>query len=433
MVVDAHALLQRLGRFLDGFAECFVRRAHGGHAKRYVEGLLSDAKAKNMEGLLSRLVEPGDYQSLQHFMTHSTWEADAVWKQLRGTLPEQRGYLIIDDTSIPKQGNHSVGVARQYCGALGKVANCQSVVTTALRTEHHTWPLSMQLYLLKGWCTARSRRKRADVPASIVHQTKLEMALSQIDVAIKAGIVIDCVLADAAYGEATEFREAIAARGLHYAVGVSKTLTVFPAAPTFKAGRTRSRRVLADGSVVPQPVEALVDFAMPGDWQRICWRNGVQGKLEAEFLIRRVIPAHDWRRGQTHDEVWLICERTLGEQSVRKYHLTNLPATLPAKELVRVTHERWAIEMQYRDLKQELGLDHFEGRSFPGFARHLVLTALAYTFLQLERRRGPEAEQLPSLAAVRRSVTEILTAMLFTLGERFASLVAQLQRDPPPG
>ena len=156
----------------------------------------------------------------------------------------------------------------------------------------------------------------------------------------------------------------------------------------------------------------------------------MKGQLEAEFLIMRVLPAHRWDRGREHSEVWLICERTLGSDSVRKYHLSNLPANTKPSELVRITHERWVIEMQYRDLKQELGLDHFEGRSYPGFARHLVLTALAYVFLQIERMRS-RSDNLPSLNAIRRSVTEILTAMLFTLGEHFASLVAELARDPP--
>lgn len=423
--------MARLATLLDGFAGCLVRKPQIGHAKRYVQGLLSDAKSKNMEGMISRLAVPGDYQSLQHFITHSTWNAAKVWERLREITPEREGFLVLDDTGIPKQGKHSVGVARQYCGALGKIANCQVVVTSALRTKHHMWPLAMQLYLPESWCQDDGRGSQANVPVSNVHRTKIEMAVEQIDSAIQSGFGIRCVLADAGYGESTDFRDAIAARGLCYAVGVSKKVTVFTSPPQFDPKSRPSRPELARGSAKPQNLEKIADAAKPGEWVRIKWRRGTKGSLAADFLIRRVIPAHRWDRGEHHDAVWLICECALGHDPVRKFYLSNLPADIAPQELVRITHERWAIEMQYRDLKQELGLDHFEGRSYPGFARHLALTALAYHFLQTERRRS-RAHSLPSLNAARRSVTEILTAMLFTLEERFANLVAELARSPPP-
>jgi len=422
--------MERLARFLDGFATCFSRRAHGGHAKRYVKGLLSDAKSKNMEGLLSRLAEPGDYQSLQHFITHSTWDASRVSQRLVETLPEREGYLLIDDTSIPKQGSESVGVARQYCGALGKVANCQVIVTSALRTKHTTWPLQMELYLPETWCGDADRRERTNVPEHLEHRTKLAMAVAQIDLAITAGIQIRCVLADAGYGESTEFRDAIAERGLHYAVGVGKNVSVFTAPPKLRATSRPSRPELATRSPRPITLEKLVDAAAPAQWTKLAWRKGTKGKLVAEFLIQRVLPAHRWDRGRENAGVWLICERTLGRDAVRKFYFSNLPAKLSHSELVRITHERWAIEMQYRDLKQEVALDHFEGRSYQGLHRHLVLTALAYSFLQLERRRS-RAATLPSLNAVRRAVTEIIVAMLFATGDRFAKLVSSFARDPP--
>lgn len=422
--------MTRLARFLDGFAPCLVRRAQVGHATRYVQGLLSDAKSKNMEGMISRLAEPGDYQSLQHFITHSTWDATKVWQRLGELVPEREGFLLIDDTGIPKQGKHSVGVTRQYCGALGKISNCQVVVTSALRTKHHTWPLAMHLFLPESWCEDDALRSKADVPSSFEHRTKIEMAVDQIDATINSGFTIRCVLADAGYGVSTDFRDAIAVRGLHYAVGIGKGTTAFTHPPQFDLDSPRSRTKLARGAAKPESIEAIADAAEPSEWQRIRWRTGTKGKLEADFLIRRVIPAHGWERGEKHDAVWLICERTLGHESVRKFHLSNLPPEIAPKELIRITHERWAIEMQYRDLKQEVGLDHFEGRNYPGFTRHLVLTALAYHFLQSERRRNKQST-LPSLNAVRRSVTEILTAMLFTLGERFASIVLELARSPP--
>ena len=422
--------MQRLARFLDGFASCFSRLAHGGHAKRYVQGLLSDAKSKNMEGLLSRLADPGDYQSLQHFITHSTWDASRLWQQLVAKLPEREGYLLIDDTSIPKQGKESVGVARQYCGALGKVANCQVVVTSALRTTQATWPLHMELYLPEVWCDDEDRRERTHVPNLLAHRTKITMAVAQIDRAITAGIQIRCVLADAGYGESTEFRDTIAERGLHYAVGVGKSVTMFAAPPKFLATSRPSRPVLAKQSPKPISLEEFADSAAPADWTKLSWRKGTKGKLAAEFLIQRVLPANCWNRGKHNDEVWLICERTLGKDVVRKFFFSNLPANISHTELVRITHERWAIEMQYRDLKQEVALDHFEGRSYQGLERHLVLTALAYSFLHLERRRS-RAATMPSLNAVRRSVTEIVVALLFATGDRFAKMVTEFARDPP--
>jgi len=430
MAVDAHALMKRLARFLDGFASCFVRGAHAGHAKRYVMGLLSDAESKNMEGLLSRLAEPGDYQSLQHFITHSTWSASRVWERLVSTVPEREGYLLIDDTSIPKQGSSSVGVMRQYCGALGKTANCQVLVTSSLRTKHATWPLCMELFLPESWCADLDRRERTRVPKDLQHRTKIAMALQQVDSVLAAGIRVRCVLADAGYGEATEFRTELARRNLHYAVGVSKAIKVFLEPPTYKPSARPSRPELARGSAKPLTLDEIAQAADPKDWVRLCWRKGAKGKLEADFLLLRAMPAHHWSHGAKHDEVWVICERTLGKDSVRKFYLSNLPSDMSPREVVRITHERWAVEMQYRDLKQEVALDHFEGRTYPGLARHLVLTALAYIFLQIERRRS-RTTTLPSLNAVRRSVTEIVVAMLFACRERFAKMVANFARDPP--
>ncbi len=175
--------LKRLTKFLDCFAGSFVRGGQSGNALRYVRGLLSDAKRKNMEGMLQRLSDPGQYQTLQHFITHSTWESDAIWEQLRSQVPDRRGLLLIDDTSIPKQGRESAGVARQYCGALGKIANCQVVVTTALRAKQAVWPLSMELFLPQDWCDDADRRERTHVPEGLQHRTKATMAIAQVDAA----------------------------------------------------------------------------------------------------------------------------------------------------------------------------------------------------------------------------------------------------------
>jgi SRSO17 transposase len=428
--------LERLAKYVDGFARAFVRGGQSGSAHRYVSGLLSDAKRKNMEGMLERLSNPGQYQTLQHFITHSTWPAAAVWDQLRAQVPDRRGFLLVDDTSIPKQGKESVGVARQYCGALGKVANCQVIVTTALRCKNAVWPLAMELFLTEGWCADEDRRERTRVPESAKHRTKIAMAIEQIDTAIASGFDITCVLADAGYGDANGFREAVASRGLSYAVGVAKSTKVFVGKPQVvsthgpkKKGR-RCKPRLAARSPKPMTLDQVAKRAPAKDWRRIVWRKGTKGPLQADFLLLRVTPAHGWDSANPSGQVWLVCERTLGKDSVRKFYFSNLPAEITAKKLVATIHERWAIEQHYRDLKQETALDHFEGRSYPGLHRHIALTAIAYTFLETERQRT-RGDPMLSIGAIREAVTEVVVFMLFALGEKFAKRAAAFIRDPP--
>lgn len=415
-------LLKRLTKFLDGFAGAFVRGGQTGNALRYLQGLLGDAKRKNMEGMLQRLCDPGQYQTLQHFITHSTWDAARVWEELRTRTPERRGHLLIDDTSIPKQGRESVGVARQYCGALGKIANCQAIVTTALRTKGAVWPMTMELFLPQSWCDDEDRRERTHVPDGLDHRTKTKMAIEHVDAVLASGFEITCVLADSGYGDGVDFREAIAARRLSYSVGVSKTTKVI-----LEPSTRRQRKACGDGAPASATLEEIANRAPESAWRRIAWRKGTKGPLAAEFLILRAKPIHPDHGG---DCLWLICERTLGKESVRKYYLSNLPATIGEKQLVGITHERWAIEQHYRDLKQETALDHFEGRSYPGLHRHMVLTALAYTFLEHERQRSRSTCPM-TIGAVREAVTEVIVFMLFALGERFAARAAAFIRDPP--
>jgi len=401
--------LKRLTKFLDGFAGAFVRGGQSGNATRYVQGLLSDAKRKNMEGMLQRLSDPGQYQTLQHFITHSTWSADSIWVQLRDDAPDRRGLLLIDDTSLPKQGRDSAGVARQYCGALGKIANCQSIVTTALRSKRAVWPMSMELFLPKAWCDDEDRRERTRVPEALQHRTKTKMAIEHVDAVRASGIEITCVLADSGYGDAVEFREALTERGLHYSVGVSRTT-----------------KVVVDGKQRATTLEKIAKSEPASAWRRIAWRKGTKGPLAADFLLLRVTPTHRKAVGS----LWLICERTLGKVGVRKFYFSSLPPTISPKRLVAITHERWAIEQHYRDLKQETALDHFEGRSYPGLHRHMALTAIAFTFLESERQRKAN-DGLLSIGAIREAVTEVVVLMLFALGEKFATRAAAFIRDPP--
>ncbi len=389
-----------------------------------------------MQGMWGRLTDDGDYQSLQHFITHSTWSADKIWSQLRTKCADKGGILVIDDTGIPKQGKHSVGVHRQYSGTLGKVGNCQIVVSCVLRSERSIWPVAMQLYLPEAWASDEDRRDGAGVPDAVSFRTKWQIALTQIDDALSTGITPNCVAADAGYGDCAEFRDELTRRGLCYAVGISSTLKVFAKPPRFvtprpgSGGRPRTRKGLAKNSPKPMTVAELAASTPESSWKKVVWRKGSKGKMAAEFLVLRVSPSKGWDRGRENAQCWLICERPTGKREVRKYHLSTLAENLKVKELIRITHERWVIEHNYRQLKDELGLDHFEGRSYSGFHRHLVLTAMAYTFLEHERRRSRAAE-VPTLNSLRRSVTEILTMLLFALGERSSRIILQFMRDPP--
>lgn len=422
--------------FVDGFAICFSRKKQSDASQRYVRGLLSDARKKNMQGMWGRLTGEGDYQALQHFITHSTWTPDKVWSRLRSVCVDKEGVLVIDDTGIPKQGKHSVGVHRQYSGTLGKVGNCQVVVSSVLRSKRSIWPLAMQIYLPKAWTNDEGRRDGAGVPPSLFFQTKWQIALAQVDDVLSAGITPSCVAADAGYGDCSEFRDGLAQRGLRYAVGVSSTLKVFANPPRFvepkpnSFGRPRTKKKLARNSPKPKTVAQVAASVPKSSWKRIAWRKGSKGYLAAEFLVARVTPSKGWHAGNEHDACWLICERPSGKSEVRKYHLSTLPENLRAKELIRITHERWVVEHNYRQLKDELGLDHFEGRSYFGFHRHLALTAMACTFLENERRRSRAVEP-PTLNSIRRSVTEVLTMLLFALGERSSKIILEFIRDPP--
>ena len=429
-------LLQRLAKFLDGFASCFGRRGREDAARRYVKGLFSDAKRKNMECMWGRITDRGDYQALQHFITHSTWSADGVWEAVRGKLPDPQGVLIVDDTGIPKRGRHSVGVKRQYSGTLGKTGNCQVVVSTVLRSKQSTWPVAMELYLPREWAEDEGRRESAAIPEDVLFRKKWEIALGQIDRVCEAGIDVRCVVADAGYGDGAEFRDGLAERGLFYVVAIKGTSKAFDKPPRFVTprqtgeGRPRTRASLAKSSRKPKTVQQIAKAVPETEWQTVDWRKGSKGRLRAEFVALRVTPSKDWSKGEQHDECWLICERPIGEKKATKFYLSNLPKKTPLKRLVDLAHTRWPVEQNYEQLKDELSLDHFEGRSYPGFHHHLVLTALAFVFLQLERSRS-RAQQLPTLNKLRWLVTEIVTAQLFASDERLSRMITEFMRDPP--
>ena len=427
---NAPVWLDRLVQWLEPFEDAFGHVAQRGAFRRYVLGLLSDSRRKSMSAMLERINEPGAYQAFQHFITDAPWPAARVWHQLRTVIPERTGVLILDGTSFPKQGTHSVGVARQYCGTVGKVANCQVAVTVALWTGVRAWMLGAALYLPEAWLIPEARQ-RAKIPPAIRFQEKWRLALTLLRQARAAGFQITAVLGDAEFGDNATLRRTLHRLQLPYALGISSTLTVFRGTPSVAIPlRTRpqatppTRLQVTDGSR-PEAVRAIAAQLSSRAWRRVSWRNGTNRPWAAHFAALRVTPAHDWRTRRLAPEVWLLFERDLGTTPRIKAYFIALPATASLRALVQLAHQRWAIEQQYQELKDELGLDHFEGRSFPGWHRHVVLTALAYTWLQHERRRG--GTRLPTLPVARAVMTEILTAHFLVTHPHYLDTMLKLR------
>jgi len=435
-VFSASAWLSRLTDWLEIFAPAFsAHPAQAGGLRRYVEGVLSDSRRKSMEAMWARLRDPGSYQALQYFITEADWSADRVWRFLRAAVPARSGVLVLDGTGFPKQGTASVGVARQYSGTLGKVGNCQVAVTAALWTGVQAWCVGALLYLPQAWLTP-AQRARGKIPDAVAFQEKWRLALTLLRQVRAAGIAITAVVADAEFGDCTTFRRMLHHLKLAYALGVSSTLTVFRGLPTLipasrptrsRSGRPRSRPTLAEDSV-PVTLRDLAETVPVRAWRTVSWRNGTNAPWRARFWACRVTPAHEWRRRIVAPEIWLLCQRDLGTTPETKFYFVHLAPTASLKALVRLTHQRWAIEQQYAELKDELGLDHFEGRSYHGWHRHVVLTAVAYAFLQGERLRRRRATlTFPQARAV---ITDILTAHYFLTHRRQLKMLLELAKIP---
>jgi SRSO17 transposase len=405
--LSARSLLRRFGEFVDRFADCFSRRPQRHAASQYLDALFNDSERKSMQAMHGRLSDPGSYQALQHFITDSPWPAEPLWRRLRALVPTRRGILALDDTSFPKQGTHSVGVKRQYCGALGKIANCQVAVSTVLLDAQLAWPLTFELYLPQEWCTDAARRAKARIPASVRFREKWRIGLAHIRHVLTAGFQLTAVVADADYGSTAAFRRGLEKLGLRYGVAIRWSLMLW----TTGAPRSRTAAEIA---------AALPDHA----WQRVAWGEGTKGPLAARFAAVRVRPA------QTRGERWLVCERSLRDDE-RKYYLLNLDPSATLRELVTLVRSRWPIEQQYRELKDELGIDHFEGRSYRGWTHHTVLTAIAFTFLQLERLRADDQTPRPTLPHVRLWVREIMALLYVIHNRRLMHLIVSFQRNPP--
>ena len=386
----------------------------------YCTGLMMPCERKSVEPMAA-VTAPArvaaQHQSLLHFVGAGGWSDKLVLAKVREmVLPEveRHGAIsawIIDDTSFPKQGRHSVGVARQYSGQLGKQDNCQVAVSLSLANRHASLPVAYRLYLPQEWASDRARRRKAAVPEEIAFKTKPEIALDQLRWAAAAGLPRGVVLLDAGYGNNTDLRTEITALGLTYAAGILSTTTVWAPgarplpAKTWSARGRRPKLLRRDDTHRPISVKALALRLPKRAWRTIEWREGAAEPLRSRFARQRVRAAHrdEWR-AEPRPEEWLLIEWPKGESEPTKYWLSTLPHDIVFRDLVDAAKLRWRIERDYQELKQEVGLGHFEGRGWRGFHHHATLCIAAYGFLISERATIPpsasrSAGMFPELSA----------------------------------
>jgi SRSO17 transposase len=383
-----------------------VRCDQRAKAEQYVRGLLLEGRRKSIQPMAARLPD-GDEQGLQQFITDSPWDDTPVRRRLARRMSgeiEPEGW-VIDDTGLPKDGRWSPGVARQYCGALGKTANCQVIVSVNAVTDRASCPLDWRLFLPEEWDADVARRTKAKIPDELRHREKWRLALDTIDELLAWGLQAQVVQADGGYGEITAFRVGLERRELEYVVQVKGVTSAHPAdaVPVAPAYRGRGRPPKPRYRDKPSSLRALA-LAVGADAARpVTWREGDRGPLTSRFIALRVRPAND---AQRHDdgvlpERWLLAEWPAGKPEPVKYWLSNLPADTPLVRLVRLAKLRWRIEHDYRELKQCLGLDHYEGRSYRGLHHHLTCVTVAHAFLTTQRlsRGDPDAARPHTAAA----------------------------------
>jgi len=402
------------GRLVEFAGEMFAsmpRKDQRAWGECYLRGLMLDGKRKSIEPMAARLAD-GDEQCLQQFVNQSPWD----WVPVRRALAVRMSAEIapeawvIDDTGFPKFGKHSVGVARQYSGSLGRVGNCQVAVSVNAATDEASCPLDWRLFIPKEWDEDsdfnRDRRKRAGLGEDLHHVEKWWLALEMIDELAGLGITPPAILADGAYGDNTQFRGELEQREISYVLDAKATTSAYaqevkPERPEYQ-GRgqpPKARYRQAPSSLLNLALAAGQDAAL-----EVAWREGTRGVMTSRFLALRVRPANvklrnrASRAGQEIPLCWLVCEWPADKEQPVKYWLSNLPEDTPIEDLVRLGKMRWRIEHDYRELKDALGLDHFEGRSYRGFNHHVTLVSVAHAFLTLERRRRDRRPPLRAAA-----------------------------------
>ena len=417
---DASTSESRFATYVERLSSALGHADRKGPLKSYCMGLILPGERKSVEPMAAR-IDPGRvgaaHQSLHHFVAKADWSDEATLAAVRAeVLPAigRQGPIrawIVDDTGFPKKGRHSVGVARQYCGQLGKQDNCQIAVSLSVANDHASLPIAYRLYLPEAWANDPDRRAKAGVPEVIEFRTKPEIALDQVRAALAAGVPTGVVLADAGYGIDTGFRSALTEMGLTYIAGIQSSTSAWPPGtgplppkPWSGKGRppSRSRR---DPTHKPVSAKELA-HGLPADaWQTVTWREGTNASLSSRFAAVRVRPAHrDHWRSTPRPEEWLLIEWPQAESQPTKYWLSTLPEDIALADFVNLAKLRWRIERDYQELKQEIGLGHYEGRGWRGFHHHATLAIAAYGFLVSERSlippSGPRSAPVLSAPAV---------------------------------
>jgi SRSO17 transposase len=398
--LKASAQQKRFAAYLDRLAQAAGHIDRAVPLKNYCKGLLLPGERKSVEPMAARLAPENVrrmHQSLHHLVADAPWSDEEILQRVReytlAAMQKREPVVawIVDDTGFPKKGKESVGVARQYCGQLGKQDNCRVAVSLSVSTGTLSVPVAYQLYLPESWAGDAARRTKTGVPEEIQFQTKPQIALDQIRQAVEHDVSRGVVLADAAYGMDSKFRAGLRELHLEYAVGVQSSASVWEPGQTPLAARPKQKMgrppKLLRRDKDHQPVSTRqLAFALPeGAWEEVAWREGSK-KLCSRFAAIRVRPAHrDYWLSKPHPEEWLLIEWPKGVAEPTKYWLSNLPAATGRSDLVRIAKHRWIVERDYEELKQELGLGHFEGRGWRGFHHHATLCIAAYGFLITER------------------------------------------------
>jgi len=405
------AVRERLEAFADEvLTEAVNRPVQLHNGRQYLRGLIEEGPRKSLEPMVARLGDEADYESLQQFLAASTWEAALVVRAVAERVAPQieiEGW-VLDDTGFPKDGKGSPGVKRQYSGTLGKTGNCQIGVSVHAVGANGTVPLGWALYLPEDWCSDEERRRKAKIPEEVTFKTKPQLG---VDLALRAAgwkIERAPLLGDCAYGNNTELRDRLHDGGLRYLLSVSPETTVFseetefavPAAPAGERAGRRASRPRPDREA--ESIGALIARLGEGAFKTVAFRDGPEGRpVKSRFAFVRVRSAHHWR---AHDarwatggeapprEEWLIAEWPQGDSEPSDYWISNLPANTKRERLARLARLRWKIELDYKQLKGELGLDHYEGRSWLGWYHHTALVTAAHGFLTLERLH-PKAQR----------------------------------------
>jgi SRSO17 transposase len=401
-VVEAE---RRLETYLERLCAVIGHTDRHGPLRAYVKGLLLPGERKSVEPMAAR-IDPrrvrARHQSMHHFVANAAWADGELLRSARdyALAPLDRhapvAAWVIDDSGMPKKGRHSVGVARQYCGQLGKQENCQVVVTVSVVNAVMSVPAAYRLYLPEAWTKDRARCREAGVPDDVAFRKKWEIALQAVDELIEDDLPRAPVVADAGYGVVTEFRDALSERELTYALGISEEITVWPEGRgplpprPWRGHRPGRPPTLLRRNVAHRPVAVreLAGKLPRAAWKLVRWREGTKGTMRSRFAAVRVRAAHrDYWRSTPREWEWLLIEWPEAEKEPTKYWLSPLAAQASIKDLVCLVKIRWRIERDYQEMKDEIGLDHYEGRSWKGFHHHGVLCIAAYAFLAAERAR----------------------------------------------